>query len=178
MVRAANEIGLNPQVFGGAVIGLPFTAVKEQLGTSLNGLLGFDVYVPEPTMRFPGIAAFLAKYQARAKGAGVDLLGYYSPVMAYATFQVIAQAVTAVGSVDQDKIAAYAHQATFKTIMGDIKFGPDGEWEKPRVLTVQYRNVHGSDPQQFTKPGVQVIVWPPAYKSGDLVYPYGPSAQR
>lgn len=178
MVRAANEIGLNPEVFGGAVIGLPFTAVKEQLGPSLNRLVGFDVYVPEPTMQFPGIDAFLKTYQSRSKAAGVDLLGFYSPVMAYATFQVLAQAVEAVGSLDQDKIAAYAHQATFKTIMGDIKFGPDGEWEQPRVLTVQYRNVHGSDIKQFTKPGVQVIVWPPAYKSGDLLYPYAVNGKR
>ncbi|HUZ74724.1 MAG TPA: amino acid ABC transporter substrate-binding protein [Stellaceae bacterium] len=172
MIRAANEIGLNPKVFGGAVIGLPFTAVKALLGPMLNGLLGFEVYVHEPTMNFPGIDAFLQKYQVRAKAEGVDLLGYYSPVMSYATFQVIAQAVEATHSLDQAKIAAYAHKATFKTIMGDIRFGPDGEWVEPRVLTVQYRHVHAGDPQQFTKPGVQVILWPPAYKSGDLLYPY------
>lgn len=177
MIRAVNEAGLAPKMFGGAVVGLPFTAVKAMLGPLLNGLIGFEIYVHEPTMKFPGIEAFLATYQARAKAEGVDLLGYYSPIMAYATFQVIGQAVEATQSLDQDKIADYAHQATFTTIMGDITFGPDGEWTTPRVLTVQYRNVNGGDPGQFTKPGVQVILYPPAYKSGDLQYPYAPAAR-
>lgn len=175
MVRAANEVGLAPRLFGGAMIGLPFTAVKAQLGEMLNRLVGFEVYANEPTLRFPGIEAFLAIYQARAPEKGVDLLGYYSPVQSFATFQVLAQAVTAVGSLDQDKIADYAHGHAFKTIIGDISFGPDGEWAEPRLLTVQYRNVRGRDPRQFANAGVQAIVDPPHYKSGDLIYPYEPA---
>jgi hypothetical protein len=27
----------------------------------------------------------------------------------------------------------YMHATNFKTIMGDIKFGPDGEWAEPRI---------------------------------------------
>jgi branched-chain amino acid transport system substrate-binding protein len=177
IIRAANEVGLDPKLFGGAMIGLPFTAVKAQLGEMLNRLLGFEVYANESTMRFPGIEAFLAIYQARAKAKGVDLLGYYSPVQSYATFQVMEQTVAAVGSLDQDKIADYAHSHSFTTVMGELRFGPDGEWAEPRLLTVQYRNVHGRDPQQFAQPGVEVIVYPPQYKSGDLLYPYQPAVR-
>ncbi len=64
------------------------------------------------------------------------------------------------------------HANNFKTIMGDIKFGPDGEWAEPRILTIQYQGVKGSDLEQFSKPGVQVILDPPAYKTGTLQYPY------
>jgi hypothetical protein len=55
---------------------------------------------------------------------------------------------------------------------GDIEFGPDGEWKEPRILTIQYQGVNGNDLAQFEKPGVQVILDPPAYKTGTLKYPY------
>ena len=38
----------------------------------LNGIVNYDFWVPEPTLKFPGIEAFLEKYQARAAEVGVD----------------------------------------------------------------------------------------------------------
>ncbi len=77
IVRASNEIGLKPKMFGGGMIGLAFSPIKQQLGPLLNGIVAYDVYQPEPTMNFPGIADFIKRYQARAPAAGVDPLGYY-----------------------------------------------------------------------------------------------------
>ena len=77
MVRAANEIGLKPKMFGGGMIGIAFTPIKQQLGPLLNGIVAYDVYVPEPTMKFPGIEEFLKRYQEKAAAQGVDPLGYY-----------------------------------------------------------------------------------------------------
>jgi len=85
--------------------------------------------------------------------------------------------VTGVGSLDQEKLAQYMHATTFKTIMGDIKFGADGEWAEPRILTIQYQGVKGGDLEQFSKPGVQVILDPPAYKTGTLKYPYSAASK-
>jgi branched-chain amino acid transport system substrate-binding protein len=123
-------------------------------------------------MNFPGIDAFLKKYQARAKAQGLDPLGYYMPPLVYASVDILAQAVTAVGSLDQEKIAQYIHKTDFKTIVGDVKFGPDGEWAKPRILTIQYQNLKGHGLAQFTKPGTQVILYPPEFQTGKLEYPY------
>ena len=39
IVRAANEIGLNPKMFGGALIGQLVTPIKVQLGPMQNGLV-------------------------------------------------------------------------------------------------------------------------------------------
>src|SRR5581483_6988178 len=39
LVRAANEIGLNPKMFGGALIGQLVTPIKAQLGPIQNGLV-------------------------------------------------------------------------------------------------------------------------------------------
>ncbi len=171
-LRAAHEVGLKAKVFGGPMVGLQSGAIKMQLGPELNGIVCYELFVHEPTLHFPGTDEFIKKYQAKAGAAGVDPLGYYVPPFGYATMQVLQQAVAAVGSLDQDKLAAYIHQATFKTVVGDIKFGPGGEWAKPRILTIQYQNISGHGMAQFTEPGHQVILYPPELKSGKLEYPY------
>ena len=171
IVRAVNEIGYAPGMFGGAMIGLQFTPIKAQLGPLLNGLVINENYVPEPTMKFPGVDDFLRQYQERARGAGVDPIGFWSP-FAYAEMQILSQAVSAVGRIDQGKIAEYLRKTAFKTVIGDVKFGPLGEWEKSRILYVQYQNIQGSDINQFRQPGKAVIMYPPEFKSRELIYPF------
>ena len=172
MVRAANEVGLKARMFGGGMIGLAFAPIKQQLGPLLNGLVAYDVYVPEPTMKFPGVEEFLARYKDKATAAGIDPLGFYLPPFAYAEMQILADAIGKVGGLDQGKIAAYIHANAFHTIVGEVKFAANGEWEKPRTLFVQYRNIQGNDVNQFREAGKQVILFPPEYQSGKLVYPY------
>jgi branched-chain amino acid transport system substrate-binding protein len=172
IIRAANEIGLKTRMFGGGMIGLAFAPVKQQLGPLLNGIVAYDVYVPEPTMKFPGIDEFLKRYQEKAPAEGIDPLGFYLPPFTYAEMQILAEAIEKVGSLDQAKIAQYIHANSFKTIVGDVKFADNGEWEKSRVLFVQYQGVVGNDVNQFREPGRQVILYPPEFKSGEFKYPY------
>jgi branched-chain amino acid transport system substrate-binding protein len=173
MMRAVQEQGLGDvKMFGGPMVGLQYGSIKKEMGPRLNGIVDYELYVHERTMNFPGIDAFIKEYQERAKAAGTDPLGFYVPPLVYATYQVLEQAVKGTRSLDQEKLAQYMHRTTFKTIMGDIKFGPNGEWANPRILTVQYRGVKGHDLAQFEKPGVQVILDPPSYKTGALQYPY------
>ena len=172
MVRASNEVGLKPRMFGGGMVGIAFTSIKAQLGPLLNGIVAYDVYVPEPTMKFPGVDDFLQRYQAKAPAAGVDPLGYYLPPYAYAEMQILGQAIKNVGSLDQGKLAEYIHKTTFKTIVGDVKFAENGEWEKGRILFVQYQGVVGNDINQFRQVGRQVILYPPELKSGNFQYPF------
>jgi branched-chain amino acid transport system substrate-binding protein len=49
---------------------------------------------------------------------------------------------------------------------------PGGEWAQSRVLQVQFRNIKSNDPMQFKGVETQVVVWPPEYASGTLIYPY------
>jgi branched-chain amino acid transport system substrate-binding protein len=171
-LRAAGEFGLKAKMFGGPMVGLQSGAIKMQLGEQLNGIVCYELFVHEPTMRFPGIDDFIKGYQARAGAAGVDPLGYYVPPFTYATLQILQQTVQAVGSLDQDKLAKHMHEASFDTIVGKIRFGEDGEWANPRILTIQYQNIEGHGMEQFTEPGHQVILYPPDLKSGELRYPY------
>jgi branched-chain amino acid transport system substrate-binding protein len=174
LIRAIHEVGFSARMVGGGMIGLQFAALKQQLGPLLNNIVAYDLYVPELTMDFPGVVPFLAKYRERAAQAGVDPLGIYIPPFAYAEMQILEQAVNAVKSLDDKKLADYMRVTKFSTIMGDIKFGDRGEWEQPRVLLVQYRGVVGNDIEQFKQPGKQVILDPVAFKSGELVTPFEP----
>jgi branched-chain amino acid transport system substrate-binding protein len=171
IIRSVHETGLQPRMLGGPMIGAQFSQTKAKLGPLLNGFVVLDNYVPEPTMKFSGVDEFLKKYQARAAADGVDPLGYWAP-FAYAALQILGEALTAVGTIDQDKIARYIHATAFATVVGDVKFGEIGEWVKARFLFIQYQNIAGNDIDQFRRTGKQVIVYPPELKSGDLIYPF------
>ncbi|KPK19027.1 MAG: branched-chain amino acid ABC transporter substrate-binding protein [Betaproteobacteria bacterium SG8_41] len=172
MVKAANEVGLAAKMFGGSMVGLQFAAIQKNLGPMLNGIINYDFWVPEPTLDFPGVKEFLAKYQDAAKGKGVDPLGHYLPPYAYAYLQVLGQSVQAVKSLDQAKLAAHMHKTTFDTVVGKVKFGSNGEWAKSRVLFVQFRDVQPNNLEQFAGPGKRIVLHPKEWKSGEIVYPY------
>jgi branched-chain amino acid transport system substrate-binding protein len=127
MVKAINEVGFKPKMVGGSMVGLQATVFKNQLKTLLNGIVNYETWVPSKELMLPETEAFLKKYQARAGAAGVDPLGYYLGTWGYAHIQTYSQAIAEAKTLDDAKLAAYMRQATFKTIMGDIKFGERGE---------------------------------------------------
>jgi len=172
MVRALREVGFTPKLVGGAMVGLQATAIKTQLGPLLNGIVNYDFWLPGPKTMFPGLESVLKRYQARAEKEGVDPLGYYMVPWSYAYLQVLGDAVEATKGLDQDKLAKYMHEATFHTVGGDVKFGPDGEWAKSRMLDVQYQHVTSNSVEAFRDPKNTVILTPPEFKDGDVIYPY------
>jgi branched-chain amino acid transport system substrate-binding protein len=172
MVRAVNELGFKPKAIGGAMVGLQSTAVKTQLGPSLNGFINYEFWLPVEKMQFPGVADLISRYQARAKSEGVDPLGYYMPPWAYAQLQVLQQAVEATKTLDDAKLGDYIRAHPFTTVVGEVRFGAKGEWAQSRVLQVQYRNIKGNDIAQFKDMSTQVVVAPAQYASGEVIYPY------
>jgi branched-chain amino acid transport system substrate-binding protein len=174
IIRSVHEVKLGARMLGGGMIGLQFSALKTQLGPLLNNIICYDLYAPEPSMKFPGVEQFLVRYRERAASAGVDPLGLYIPPYAYAEMQILEAAINATKSVDDGKLAEHMQTATFDTVAGKIKFGARGEWSEPRLLLVQYRDVQGSDVEQFKQPGKAVILYPPQYKSADLQVPFEP----
>jgi branched-chain amino acid transport system substrate-binding protein len=172
MIRAASEIGLKAKLFGGGMVGLQATAIKTQLGPLLNGIVDYDFWQPVGSYATPEALDLLKRYQARSPAAGVDLLGFYLPPFAYADMQVLQAAVEGVGSLDQQKLADYIRSHTFHSVAGDITFGPNGEWTEARVLEVQFQNVKGNDVEQFKDPKVEVVLFPPQLKNGNVIYPY------
>jgi branched-chain amino acid transport system substrate-binding protein len=172
IVRAVNEIGFKPKMIGGAMVGLQATAIKTQLGPLLDGWVNYDFWLPVPKMHFTGVDDLMKTYQSRAQAEGVDPLGYYMAPWAYAQLQVLQQAIEATKSLDDAKLAAHIRASTFKTVVGDVKFGPKGEWAQSRVLQVQFQGVKSNAVDQFRDVSTQVVVAPADYESGKLIYPY------
>jgi branched-chain amino acid transport system substrate-binding protein len=172
MVRAVTEVGLKTRYFGGGMVGLQFTPIKQQFGPKLNGILDYDWWIPAPTMQFPGIMEFLKTYQAKAPSEGIDPLGWYLPPFAYANLQVLGDAVEGVKDLDQGKLADYIRSHSFNTIVGEISFGKDGEWSKPRVLEVQWQNIKSNSLAEFKDTKSEVILEPAEYRTGSVIAAY------
>jgi branched-chain amino acid transport system substrate-binding protein len=172
MVRAVNELGFKPKAIGGAMVGLQSTTIKTLLGPLLNGFINYEFWLPVAKMQFPGVADLISRYQARAASEGVDPLGYYMPPWAYAQLQVLHQAVEATKMLDDAKLGDYIRANPFTTVVGEVRFGAEGEWASSRVLQIQYRNISGHDVAQFKDLSTQVVVAPPEYASGEPIYPY------
>jgi len=173
MLLAANELGLKPKMFGGAMVGLQATAIKSKLKSHLNGVVNYDNWVPAPKMMAPA-ADFFKKYQARAPGLGIDPLGYYLGGWGYARMQLVADAVTGTKSLDDGKLADYLKSHEFNTIMiNGIKFGKNGEWVKARQLQVQYHDLtDAADLETWRGMSYQTVLEPPEEKTGNAIYPF------
>jgi branched-chain amino acid transport system substrate-binding protein len=172
IVRAANEIGVGPSVklFGGGMVGLQFTPNMVSLGPLLNGIVNYNSYVPG--LKYPGIEEFLSRYAKKAAEEKVDPLGFYLPPFNYAIGQMLEQAVGATKSLDHKVLADYLHKNEMKTIVGPIRYGADGEWANARVVQAQFRGILEKNMDQFRQPGKQVVLYPDAYKTGEVVAPF------
>jgi len=172
IVRTVNELNYKPKLIGGAMVGLQATAIKRQLGPLLNGWVNYETWVPSKQMMLPATEAFLKTYQAKAGAEGVDPLGYYLGTWGYAYIQVLGDAVNATKSLNDNTLADYIQKTTFKTIMGDVKFGKGGEWEKGRMLQVQYHGIKSGELDQFKGMDTQTVLTPADLKTGDAIYPF------
>jgi branched-chain amino acid transport system substrate-binding protein len=85
---------------------------------------------------------------------------------------MLEQAVGATKSLDHKVLAAYLHKNEMQTIVGPIRYGPDGEWASARVVQAQFRGIVEKDMDQFRQPGKQVVLYPDAYKTGDVIAPF------
>ena len=78
--------------------------------------------------------------------------------------------MAATKSLDDNKLADYIGKTTFKTIMGDVKFGKGGEWAEGRMLQVQYHGIKSTELDQFRGMDTQTVLTPDAIqdRQGDL----------
>lgn len=171
LTRAFAEVGTQAKAVGGGMVGLQFSGLMAGLGPALNGILNYDFFVPEPTMNlYPGASELIARYQKKVKDENlkVDALGYYLVPWSYAYVDILGQAVNAVGEIDHDKIADYIHNTKFKTVVGDVEFGPNGEWKQSRTIVVQYQGIKNNDLMQFATAGTRKIMAPADIATGEV----------
>jgi len=145
IIRAANEIGLNPKIFGGAMVGMFITPLKARLGPVTDGLVISETFAPSSKLNFRGLEDVMKRYQAEAPKIKTDPLGYAFVPFGYAAGQVLQQAVT------------------------ETK---DGEWSRSRQLLTQFQDVEPNSVDQFRSGAKQPTLWPPEYADGKMIYPY------
>jgi branched-chain amino acid transport system substrate-binding protein len=75
-------------------------------------------------------------------------------------------------------LAKYIHSHSFKTVVGELSFGKDGEWSKPRMVLTQFQNIAPSNTDQFKAGDHQPILWPPEFKTGEMIYPYADARKK
>ena len=103
------------------------------------------------------VQEYVAKYGGSASGVNADV------AEAYATGQVLAQAVQATHGFNQAKIIAYLHSGvTLDSVQGPVKFDSLGENTAQKTLTFQWQNGNlvqslptstaGSTPPLYPKP--------------------------
>jgi branched-chain amino acid transport system substrate-binding protein len=139
----------------------------------LNGIVNYETWVPSEKALTPDVKAFLAEYQSRAQAEGVDPLGYYLGTWGYAYLELLGKAIEGAKSINDDKVADYIRGHTIKTIMGDMKFGKDGEWAQSGLMQVQYHGIkQGAGLDTWRGMSYQTVVAPASMKTGDVIYPY------
>ncbi len=172
IVQSVNELGFTPKMLGGAMVGLQATVFKNRLKSKLNGIVNYETWVPSPKL-LAKAADFFKVYQAGAKAAGVDPLGYYLGGWGYAYFQVLGDAIKGANSINDDKLADYLRSHEFHTIMADVKFGKNGEWTTSGMLQVQYHGItDAADLDTWRGMSYQTVLTPADQKTGDVIYPY------
>ena len=172
IVQSVNELGFTPKMLGGAMVGLQATVFKNRLKSKLNGIVNYETWVPSPKL-LAKAADFFKVYQAGAKAAGVDPLGYYLGGWGYAYFQVLGEAIKGANSINDDKLADYLRGHEFHTIMADVKFGKNGEWTTSGMLQVQYHGItDAADLETWRGMSYQTVLTPADQKTGDVIYPY------
>lgn len=172
LIRALDRHPFRPKMVGAAMIGPQNAQVRSELGPLLNGIVNYEYWVPAPSMAFDSVAELLETYRARSTGSDLDGLGHYMAPLAYAQMQVVAQAIDGTQSLDDGALSDFTRGAEFSTAMGDVTFGPRGEWTRPRVLQVQFQGITGHDLEQFRNGSRQVVVSPTEMASGPLIYPF------
>ncbi|MDR7482605.1 MAG: amino acid ABC transporter substrate-binding protein [Armatimonadota bacterium] len=111
-------------------------------------------------VKYPGVRELNEKH-ARAFGRPADVIT--GP--AYANVQILADAITRAGTLDRAKIRDAVAATQMTTVMGPVRFRPDGTG---MVVTVflQWQN------------GRQELVWPKEFATAPLQFPAPPWGQR
>jgi branched-chain amino acid transport system substrate-binding protein len=150
LIKQMKELNFNPgvTVFIRAADGLSW-------GTNLGKDGDFVMNMPgwNPAVKFAGVSDMDARYQAKFGKPAEATSG-----PAYAAVQILADAISRAGSLDHDKIRDAIAATNISTVVGPVKFNPDGTGQVLNVIN-QWQG------------GKQVLVWPADQAAGKIEYP-------
>ena len=147
LTQEAKIQGLSTKAFYTAVA-TAFPSYGGKFGASAEGVLGAGGVNPDT----PEMQAYFKAHQ-EITGKPAD---YWASPMVYATYQILEQAIEAVGSLDRAAVTDYIKKTTFQTIMGPIafvnqnneKFWTVGQWQGGKFYGVASTGRPGAKPVQ------------------------------
>ncbi|MGB3390062.1 MAG: amino acid ABC transporter substrate-binding protein [Pseudaminobacter sp.] len=149
-VRAAKQVGYAPKAFWLSV-GPALGEWGTTLGADGNFIWGSTMF--SPAANTPGLDKFVSAFE----GKYGKLPGYHAAA-AYAAAQILADAITATNSLDDDTLRDYVAGHSFSTVIGELSWDDAGR-PKPSILLVQWQD------------GKQQIIRPAAAATAEPVYP-------
>lgn len=125
-------------------------------GKALGPLGDYVIFTSgwQHSMPFPGVPELNAAHQAKFNRPADVMTG-----PAYASIQIIAEAIKKAGTLDTQKVRDALETTDMTTVVGPVKFRPDGTNAVPVAPVAQWQN------------GQQEVVWPDKLKTKPLVYP-------
>jgi branched-chain amino acid transport system substrate-binding protein len=151
LIKQIKELAFNPKAI--AIV----QAADTYAWTKALGKDG-DYVICDPewhhALSFPGVAELNAKYQAEF-GRPVEI--YVGP--AYASIQIIADALERAGTLDREKIRDAVVATDMMTVRGTVKFRDDGTIIDPTPVICQWQD------------GVQELIWPEELRTKPLIHP-------
>ncbi|HET7340808.1 MAG TPA: amino acid ABC transporter substrate-binding protein [Methylomirabilota bacterium] len=158
IVRQMKELDVNPKMFG-ITVGGDLPEFYDLLKANAEYVYGASQW--EPTLSYPGQAAFLEAY---TKEFGHE--PSYHAASAYAGCQLYADAVKRAGTLDSDRVRDVLLALDTTTVFGRFKVDADGFQTGHKMVTSQWQD------------GKKVIVWPEEVASGKPRFPTPPWSQR
>ena len=155
ITKQAKELGLNPKLLYLGV-GVAFPVYKQMFGGpgAVEGIMGAGAW--NPKLPYPGAKEYFERHVKRWK-TEPDRWG---SAFAYASVQILEQAIEKVGSLDRAKIRDVIATETFPTVIGPVKFvggfnvqspGEIGQWQKGEFEVVAAKEKRTAAPV-FPKP--------------------------
>jgi branched-chain amino acid transport system substrate-binding protein len=154
ITEQSKVIDLNPKVFYLGV-GVAFPAYRDKFGVAtVEGIMGAGAW--NPKLPYPGAKEYFDRHVKRW-GTEPDRWG---SAFAYASLQILEQAIEKVGSLDRKKIRDAIATNTFPTVIGPVKFeggfnvqspGEIGQWQSGEFEVVAAKDKRTAKPI-FPKP--------------------------
>src|SRR5262249_16352703 len=159
ITRQAKDLDLNPKMFAFSV-GAAMPDYGEALSKDANWVFAPSMW--EPELKTPGNVEFVRAYMEM-----FNREPDYHSAAGYSACQVLEAAVSALQSVDNQRIRDWLVTADVETVMpGRFKVDPNGMMVGHESITVQWQN------------GEKVMVWPAKYATGSYKLPTPSWSQR
>jgi branched-chain amino acid transport system substrate-binding protein len=158
IVKQMKELGYTPAVsfFIRATDSATWTS---NLGK--DGDYAMSVFPWSSSATYPGSQDMAKGYQAKFNAPALA-----TAASAYAAVQVLADAIARAKSTDRQAIRDALAATDLMTVVGPVKFNPDGTASGLPAVVVQYQN------------STIATVWPKEQSTATLIYPAKPFAER